>query len=139
MGIPLVVLLLVAIISCNKDDGSSEVFITTKASSSSFEQLNIYDINSCCLATEFDFTIVYQASSGIEIDKIVLDLKWSDGDTETGIQENVLNDFGTSVVYDWCYKFGNDDWVDITHKMVTKQGITSNISVVGLKKPNEAN
>lgn len=137
--ISLILLLMGTVLGCSKDDGGSDFFITAKASTSSFEQLNTCDISSCCLATEFDFNVVYEASSGIEIDKIIFDLKWSDGDTETGVKEAVFSDSGTSVVYNWCYKFGDDDWVEITHRLISKQGITSNTSVVRLNKPEGAN
>lgn len=141
LRISLISVLIVVIMGCSKDDngGGSDVFINAKVSTSTFEQLNTCDIGSCCLATDFDFTITYEKSSGIALDKIIFDLKWSDGDTETSVKENVFSDSGTSVVYDWCYKFGNDDWVEITHRLVTKQGIASNTSVVRLNKPSGAN
>lgn len=132
------VLCFTVLLGCSRDEGSVDIFITAKVSTSSFEELNTCDINSCCLATEFDFKITYEASPGIEISKIIFDIKWPDGDLNSS-EEITLTDNGTNVTYDWCYKFGISEWAEITHRLVTKQGITSNSSMVRLNKPEGAN
>lgn len=132
-----VILLLTALTGCNKNNDESS-FITAKVSTSMFEELNTCDIGSCCPATRFDFTITYEASSEVEIDNIIFDLKWSDGDLDNSV-ETIFSDSGTSIKYDWCYKFGIAEWVEITHKLVTKQGTISNSSIVRLHKPEGAN
>lgn len=74
----------------------------------------------------------------MEIDKIIFDLKWSDGDVGNGVKTS-FNDMGQSIEYDWCYKFGTEEWVEITHRLVTKQGTISNPSIIRINKPEGPN
>ncbi|MGI9542159.1 MAG: hypothetical protein ACR2MX_02810 [Cyclobacteriaceae bacterium] len=132
----LICLLALFTFSCSDDEPT--ISITTQASTVSFGDLNTCDIGSGDMATLFEFTIPYQASSAIEIEKVITDWKWSNGDQGTNEETN-LNNNGASVVYDWCWRFGTLDWVELSARLVTKQGVTSNSSVVRLNKPDGAN
>ena len=122
------------LISCGDD---SEEFITAKTSTFSFDVLNTCDIGSGALATSFDFVIEFEASDNIEVSKILFDLKWSNGDTES-TETTEFSATSTRVEYDWCYRFGGD-WVEITHRIETKNDITSNESVIKVNRPVGAN
>lgn len=123
-------------ISCGDDE--SDNFITAKSTTFIFNELNTCDIGSGLPATSFDFNIDYDASDNIEITNILFDLKWSGGDTES-TETNEFTDTGMRIEYDWCYRFGNDDWVEITQRLETKNDITSNTSVIKVNRPDGAN
>lgn len=122
-------------ISCGDD---SENFITAKTSSVTFNDLNTCDIGSGLPATSFDFIIDYEASDNIEITKILFDLKWTSGESES-TETTEFTDTGMQIEYDWCYRFGTDDWVEITHRLETKNDKKSNSSVVKVNRPAGAN
>ncbi len=123
------------IVSCGDD---SDSFITAQASSFTFNELNTCDIGGTTLATSFDFTIAYDASENTKIAKVLFDLEWSNGDSESS-ETTDFSDLGTRIEYDWCYRFGNDDWVEITHRIVTENDLTSNTSVIMVTRPEGAN
>ena len=122
-------------ISCGDDN---EDFITANATTFTFNELNTCNIGSGLPATSFDFVIDYEASENIEITKITFDLDWSNGDSES-TETTEFNDLGTRIEYDWCYRFGGDDWVEITQRIVTNNDLTSNSSVIRVNRPDGAN
>ena len=124
--------------NCSEDDDGPDLFIIAMTSTSSFDDLNTCHIDSGALATMFDFTIPYEASDGIAINKVVFDIEWSNGDTGSAESNEFINT-GTDVLYNWCYRFATDEWVEITHRLETEQGITSNPSVIRVFKPQSAN
>jgi hypothetical protein len=132
----LVVLLLFS--GCSSDDGPKDTINMVQPALTSFTELNTCDIGGCCLATEFDFSISYAASDGTEIARIEFELEWSDGDTDEN-SENDFSDTGSNVTYDWCYRFGETIWVDITHILVSTNGAKSSPITVRLMKPDGAN
>lgn len=133
----LAICLTIILISCSDDE--PDILVTTQSTTVSFGDLNTCDINDGGkFATLFEFTIPYQASSGIEVEKITTEWQWSTGNSGTNEETNFSNT-GTSVVYDWCWRFGEDDWVDLTARIVTKQGVTSSPSTLRLNKPAGAN
>ncbi|MEB2778140.1 hypothetical protein SYJ56_22705 [Algoriphagus sp. D3-2-R+10] len=130
------VLYFMTLSGCSMDE--SQPFITVKPSTATFDEINTCNINSCCLATRFEFTIGFEASSGTKINKILIDIKWSDGD-ESARETTDFNNTGSGINYNWCYKFGNEDWVQVTHRLVGDGGITSAPSMVQINKPDGAN
>lgn len=122
-------------ISCGDD---SENFITAKTSSVTFDDLNTCDIGSGLPATSFDFIIDYDASDNIEITKILFELTWTSGESES-VETTDFTDTGAQIEYDWCYRFGSDDWVEISHRLETKNDKKSNSSLVRVNKPDGAN
>ena len=124
-------------VSCSDDEPT--ISVTTQSTTLSFGDLNTCDINDGGkFATLFEFTIPYQAASAIEVEKITTDWQWSSGNSGTNEETNFSNT-GTNVVYDWCWRFGEDEWVDLTARIVTKQGVISSPSTLRLNKPVDAN
>ena len=130
------ILYLMTLLGCSKDE--PQPFITVKSSTATFDEINTCDINSCCLATQFEFTISFEAASGTKINKILIDTKWSDGD-EGAKETTDFGSTGSGINYNWCYKFGNEDWVQVIHRLVGDGGITSAPSMVQINKPDGAN
>ena len=112
--------------------------ITANSSSFSFIQLNTCDIGSGDLATRFNFRVNYDAALDVQISKVLFDIEWSSGDSDSA-ETSSIDDLATSVEYSWCYRFGSEDWVEITHRLVTSNGTESNESVVRIDKPDGAN
>lgn len=136
-GITLLMLAGLMALGCSKDDDSAGT-LEAMPPEVAFTALNTCDIGGCCLATEFDFTISYESSNGSEINKITVSIQWSDGDTDT-FETNDFTDSGTVVTYDWCYRFSESEWVDVTHVLVGKDGSKSNSSMVRVNKPEGGN
>ena len=134
----LILILSALAVQCSKDDDPQDLISAVQPALTSLSGLNTCDIGGCCLASEFDFSISYTASDGTEIVKINFDLVWSNGDTDSAT-ENDLADSGAKVDYNWCYRFGDLDWVDVTHTLVSKNGAKSPPSKVRLMKPEGAN
>ena len=120
--------------SCGDDDS----FVNAQTSSFTFDELNMCDIGGTVTATRFTFTIDYDASEGTEIEEVRFDIDWSSGDSDDA-DTGSLTDTGSSVEYSWCYRFGSEEWVRITHTLVTADGKESNTSVVQIDKPSGAN
>ena len=120
-------------ISCGDDDP-----ITLGDSSATFTELNTCDIGSGSLATRFSFTIPYETSGDVTISKVLFDINWSSGDTDNSQTTN-FNDTGSRIEYNWCYRYGSEDWVEITHRLELSDGTTSNSSTVTIDKPDGAN
>ena len=132
-------LLLLALMGCSKsDDGEEKASIDVKITTSSFDTINMCDIGSGNNGTLFVFTISYTKLSVSEVDKVLFDVEWSNGDKDSAVETN-FTDNGTSVVYDWCYRFGSLSWVEINQRLVSKDGTISNISKVRVNKPSSAN
>ncbi|MEM9547467.1 MAG: hypothetical protein AAGA77_15920, partial [Bacteroidota bacterium] len=89
-------------------------------------------------ATRFTFNIDYETPDEIEISKIEFDLEWSGGDSDEAETSSFTN-MGTHIEYSWCYRFGDEEWVEITHRLVTANDTKSNPSVVRIDKPDGAN
>ena len=136
-GLAIVTLTGFLVLGCSKDDDSAGV-LEAMPTEVTFTALNTCDIGGCCLATEFDFTISYESSNGSKINKIMVSIIWSDGDTDT-FETDDFNDSGTVITYDWCYRFSDSEWVDVTHVLVGKDGSKSNSSLVRVDKPEGGN
>lgn len=136
-GIIVLAIVVVLVLGCSKDDDSAGT-LEAMPPEVTFTALNTCDIGGCCLATEFDFTISYESSNGSEINKITVSIQWSDGDTDT-FETNDFTDSGTVVTYDWCYRFSESEWVDVSHVLVGKDGSKSNSSMVRVNKPEGGN
>ncbi len=135
----LLIILSLLMLNCSDDDGTVEEFLSVLPSLVSFNAINTCDIGDpCCLATEFDFRIGYEANGDTELNNIQVSILWSDGDTDT-FETDDFNDFGTEVVYDWCYRFGESAWVEVTHVLVGRTGARSPASSVRVEKPDGAN
>ena len=135
----LVLFLYLTIASCSSDDEGPVPVITTQATTATFDDLNGCDINDGGpFATLFDFTIPYNTTAPVEIDRITTDWEWETGNSGTN-QETSFNDTGAAIIYDWCWRFGDDNWVDLTSRLVTKEGIISSSSSIRLTKPDDAN
>ena len=120
-------------VSCGGDDD-----VTANTSTVTFDELNMCDIGSGLMATRFNFRIDYETAEGIEVSKIEFELEWTSGDSDEAETSSFV-DMGTHVEYSWCYRFGSEDWVEITHTLVASDGSKSNTSVVRINKPEGAN
>lgn len=124
------------LINCSKDE--TEPSISIEPISVSFTEINTCDINSCCLATRFAFNVGYRSTGGVKVSKVLADLTWSDGE-ESSNETKSFKDTGSGINYKWCFKFGNADWVQVTNRLVSEDGVTSAPSMVKVNKPEGAN
>ena len=134
-----VIIFALLMLNCSNDDGTVEDFLSVLPSQVSFTAINTCDIgDACCLATEFDFRIGYEANGDTQVNNIQVSILWSDGDSDT-FETDDFNDSGTEVVYDLCYRFGKSEWVEVTHLLVGRTGARSPASIVRVEKPEGAN
>ena len=126
------------LLGCNNDDVGENAFITAEATELNFDELNTCDIGSDLMATLFVLTIPYKTSSGNEVDKIEIDMKWSNGDEDSNVEGNFTLE-NSKAYYDWCFRFGDTEWIEVTTRLVGKQGIKSNPSLIRIVKPEGAN
>ena len=101
--------------SCGGDE------VTTTNSSATFDELNTCDIGSGDNATRFTFTVNYDSESDSPVSKVLFDINWSSGDTDNAETSN-FTDSGSSITYSWCYRFGSEEWVEISHRLETEDG-----------------
>jgi len=127
-----VILFSALLMSCGDDA------ITATSSSFTFDELNTCDIGSGSMATRFNFTVGYDASSDIKVSKVLFVINWSSGDTDSGETTN-FTDSGGEILYSWCYRYGSEEWVEIVHTLETEDGMVSNSSSVQINKPDGAN
>ena len=131
-----VVLFLLAV-SCKDDDVRP---LSASSGGSSFDELNMCDIGSGAMATVFDFQIELTAPPTIPLGGVEFDLEWSDGDTSDDIFENDLDISGSTVEFDWCFRFGSTDWFEIKATIVDDdRKPLSNSVTIRVNKPAGAN
>lgn len=132
------VLFILVLASCSKDDEGPSDSITAKAATSSFEAVNTCPMASGSNGTNFHFTIPYSKSSKSEISFITVKLEWPTAPTSSSVASN-FTDNSTSLTYSRCYRFADQDWVEITQYVVLEGGIGSNPSKVRVNRPEGAN
>lgn len=128
-------LLLIAIsLGCSKDDPKPSVFINSQQTQVSFGEVNKCLVTGGLYYTRFTFTIPYEASPGIEIDRILYSAEGSPEKAETD-----FDDSGSEITFDLCLKFGGAAKVDFTTTLVSTDDIKSSPRTVTINKPAGAN
>ncbi len=128
-------LLLIPIsLGCSKDDPTPSVFINSQQTQYSFDEVNKCLVSGGLYYTKFTFSIPYEASPGIVIDRILFSAEGSPEKAETD-----FDDDGSLITFDLCLKFGGAPKVDFTTTLVSTDDIKSNARIVTINKPTGAN
>lgn len=127
-------LLIVISPGCSKDDPAPSVFINSQPTQVSFNEVNKCLVPGGLYYTRFTFTIPYEASPGLVIDRILFSAEGSPEKEETD-----FDDSGTEITFDLCLKFGGAPKVDFTTTLVSTDDIKSSAKTVTINKPTGAN
>lgn len=124
--------------ACSKDDDMRPLKATS--GSSSFDVLNDCDIGSGSNATSFTFEIELDSPPMIELGGVEFDLKWSDGDESDDAMDDDIIITGSTVAWDWCFRFGGTDWFEIKAVVLDDNlKAASNEVTIRVNKPAGAN
>nr|WP_299486887.1 hypothetical protein [uncultured Allomuricauda sp.] len=123
-------------ISCSSDD-ESNLSITANAQSFQLNGVNNCDLSGGTGST-FVMTIPYTSSDGVDIQKLQIKTKVSDGGSESKTNTQ-FTDNGTSIVWATCFRFGSQTWVEFEVTLEGSGNSSSNITTVRIDKPAGAN
>lgn len=133
-----IAVLALVILGCSKDDEMRPLTVT--GSDFSFDTLNTCDIGSGDFATLFNFHLELPSAPTIEVGGVEFDLEWSNGNETENILEDDLVMTGTTISYDWCFRFGSTDWFELRQTLVDPDGkALSNEVTLRVNKPAGAN
>ena len=133
-SILITLILVAAIMGCSKsDDGGSDVPV--KAGKLS---VTIDGVNNCNGGTILDFKLPYTLSQKIEIKRLNIKTKLSNGSSDDFI-DATFNDTGSTITFSQCTVFGTVSWVDYEVRLESDNGALSNSSKIRVNKPNGAN
>lgn len=132
-----VLLLIIAIFGCSKDDPKPAVFIKTDDTQVTFNNINTCHMGGGVYYTEFFFIIPYETSSGVEIEKILYSVTPSATPVEN--EKTTFADDGSEIYFSLCFKFWNASNFDFTSSLVSKDGVKSKASTVTIDRPTGAN
>ena len=126
-------------VSCDKDDDDVRP-LSAKSGSSSFDMLNGCDIGSGPMATEFIFEIELAMAPTMQLGGVEFDVEWADGDvSEDRFEEDIIIS-GTTIEYDWCFRFGSLDWFEVKATVVDDdRNPLSNEVSIRVNRPAGAN
>ena len=133
-------IILLSFASC-KDDSTSSAMPIVEITDGSY---TVIEINDCDIggdpATEFLFELIYNASSDIDIDGVEFDDLFSSGQEIENNFEDDLDVSGNSLSFDWCYRFGSNEWVELTLKILAEnEQVESNEYTLRVDRPEGAN
>ena len=131
-------LFVMVLANCSNDDTESADSITIKAATASFEAVNTCALASGSNGTGFQFTIPYTKTGKKEISFVTVNLEWPTAQSSSSVESN-FTDNGTSLTYNRCYRFADQDWVEITHYLVLEEGNGSNPTTLRVNRPAGAN
>ena len=133
-AIATIVLLLAA---CSKDDKHP---LSAASGSSTYDSLNTCAFNSGNPGTLFAFQINLETAPTVTIGAIEFDLEWSNGDESKDIYEDDFTINGSTVEFDWCFRFGSTDWFEVRPTILDENDKTlSNTIKIRVNKPAGAN
>lgn len=130
----------ILILGCDKDDDMRP--LSANSGGFTFDSLNTCDIGSGANATVFTFQIELESvpMQELDLDGVEFDLEWSDGDTSEDIFEDDIIISGSTVEYDWCFRFGSTDWFEVKPVIVdSDRNPLSNAVTIRVNKPAGAN
>lgn len=129
--------------SCKDDSASSDSGASVEIinATSAIVELNACNIDSGNPATEYLYTIEYLANPAeIDIDGVEFDLTWSDGDEDPNIFTNEFDRNGSTLEFDWCFRFGDTEWFELDLKILADdEQVESNEFNIRVERPDGAN
>lgn len=132
---------LVIVTSCKDDSTSSgDITIEIVNGTSTFNELNDCDIGSGASATEFLFSLGFEASDNIDIDGVEFDLVWSDEDEAPNIFTDDFEVTNQTLQFHWCFRYGPTDWFELDLKILAEdEEVESNEYTIRVDRPEGAN
>jgi hypothetical protein len=125
-------------LACSKDDEMRP--LSASSGGFTFDSLNTCDIGSGSMATLFDFQIELDSVPTLDLGGVEFDLEWSNGDKSEDIFEDDFIISGSTIEYDWCFRFGNTDWFEVKPTIVDpNRNPLSNEVTIRVNKPAGAN
>ncbi|WP_190810532.1 hypothetical protein [Flagellimonas sp. S3867] len=123
-------------VNCSKDDGPN-TSITASAQTFELNGLNNCNTSSGSGST-FVMTIPYTSSDEVDIQRLQIKTKVSDGGSENKTNSQ-FTDNGSSVVWASCFRFGSQTWVEYEVTLEGSEDTSSNATTVRINKPAGAN
>lgn len=128
----------ILILGCDKDDDMRPLSATSGGFT--FDALNTCDIGSGAMATAFTFQIELESAPMLELGGVEFDLEWSDGDKSEDLFDDDFIILGSTIEYDWCFRFGSTDWFEVRPVIVdSDRNPLSNEVTIRVNKPAGAN
>ena len=128
--------LIILFFGCSKDNEESNGSINASPQTFELNGINNCDTTSGTGST-FVMTIPYTSSDGVVIERLQINTRVSNGDTENS-ENSQFTDTGSSIVWAVCFRFGPQDWVEYEVRLEGSNGSLSNASNVRINKPNGA-
>lgn len=125
--------------SCSKDDPEPAVYIKVQDTGVSFTDANNCHVGGGIYYTQFDFTIPYETSPDIEIEKIIYSTAVEGVNTTLPKEKTTFDQDATEINFSLCLKFGNAPYIDFTTSLMSKDGLKSNEKTVRIDRPTNAN
>ena len=124
-------------LSCKKDDARP---LNATTGGFSYEVLNDCALSSGSNGTRFDFQIELASAPTIPFDGIEFDVVWADGDVSNDRYDDDFIITGSTVEFDWCFRFGSLDWFEVKPTILDADGkALSNEITIRVDKPAGAN
>jgi len=138
LAILMLLVLGMALPGCSKNDDDHEPFIKTEAAVMTFTEINNCTFPGNVQGTTYLTKIRYEATKGVELNKLLIDNEWSDGVKDSWASANFTTSNG-ELHFSSCFGFNGTDWIKTSYTLVSKDGVKSNPSIATINKPEGAN
>jgi hypothetical protein len=126
--------------NCGDDDEGPSTFINTGSTDVSYTEINKCDAGGGVFYTEYFFTIPYETSQGLEIEKIIYSIKASGStNTPTEKEKTTFEDTGTEINFILCLQFAGASSLDFTSQLGSADNIKSVKRTYIIVRPTGAN
>lgn len=135
---PILSVLLLALIfmGCSDDD---DFALSASSGGATYDTVNTCG-NTAPYLTRFDFAIELESPPTEDLGGVEFDIEWSDGDIVEDRFEDDLIITGSVVEFDWCFRFGSTEWIELHCTILDEDdNVLSNEVTIRADKPDGAN